>query len=225
MRASSSARACTGVRSVSGSKLPLVPARRIVVRQRSARWPRRVAHAWHGSPARVRLRRGLRSASGDRKGSAIRRSTSELFGVIRPLRGDVSRGGSIGVLQGRSSLCTPRGRPLPARGGAWAARSLLGAAAGRQSHGTGAGRGDREAAPAALYGRRDRRDAGDGALDRVRDRDPAWDGSTRPARTGAAEPLREITAWRARPCRRQEARPHRGRCRRACAFFCVSVGG
>jgi hypothetical protein len=42
-----------------------------------------VGHEWHGSPARVRLRRVLRSASAHRKGSAIRRSTSEFFGVIR----------------------------------------------------------------------------------------------------------------------------------------------
>ncbi len=209
MRASSSARACTGVRSVSGSKLPLVPARRIVVRQRSARWPRRVAHAWHGSPARVRLRRGLRSASGDRKGSAIRRSTSELFGVIRPLRGDVSRGGSIGVLQGRSSLCTPRADA--------ASRPATGARARRDEPGAAAGRHDARRRPARA-GRLARGDRAQPVRARPR---PA----TRPARTGAAEPLREITAWRARPCRRQEARPHRGRCRRACAFFCVSVGG
>jgi hypothetical protein len=41
-----------------------------------------VGHEWHGSPARVRLRLfwlGLM----DRKGSAIRRSNSEFFGVIR----------------------------------------------------------------------------------------------------------------------------------------------
>src|SRR5829696_35059 len=70
----------------------------------------------------------------------------------------------------------------------------------------GAGRGDREAAPAADDGCRDRRDACDATVDCCRDPDPGRDGVARPARARAASPVRALAAGRARARRRQEAR-------------------
>ena len=71
----------------------------------------------------------------------------------------------------------------------------------------GAGRGDRRAAPAADDGGRDRRDAGDAALDRLGDPDPARPWPAGPDRTRAGRPLRALAAGRVDPRRRQEARP------------------
>src|SRR6266496_270924 len=53
------------------------------------------------------------------------------------------------------------------------ARSFLGAEAGRQPDAGGAGAADRGPASAALHRRRDRRAAGDGALDRLRHPHPS----------------------------------------------------
>ena len=115
------------------------------------------------------------------------------------------------------SACAVRGSGSAAiaAGDRAAARSLLGTAAGREPDRAGAGRGDRQAAAVADDGGRDRRDARDAALDGLGDPDPARDGPPRPARARAACPLRALTAGRARPHRRQEARPDPGRRRPA----------
>ena len=64
--ASSSARAWTGEGVVSLSKTASVPARRMVLRQRRARWRRSVGEEWQGSPFAVRLRCAFCSACGER---------------------------------------------------------------------------------------------------------------------------------------------------------------
>ena len=100
--------------------------------------------------------------------------------------------------------------PLPAsrvsRACSIVARRRVGAAADAR----GASRGDRRVAPVADDRGGDRRDAGDAALDGVGDLDP--DRARQALAAGAAraaEPLREEAAGRARPRRRQEARPDR----------------
>ena len=117
--------------------------------------------------------------------------------------------------RGQRALCAQVGWPLPLGGRARLARSLLGATPGRESHARGSGCGDREAASAALHGGRDRRDAGDAALDGLGDPDRLGPGAAGPDRARAAGPLRAPTTGRARPHRREAARPNRGRRRQA----------
>ena len=74
-------------------------------------------------------------------------------------------------------------------------RSLIGAAAGRESHAAGPGRGDRAAAPVADDRGRDRRDAGDAALDRLGGAQAHRD---RPARPDRARARRSATSARGR---------------------------
>jgi hypothetical protein len=53
----------------------------------------------------------------DRPGRAIRRSTSEFFGVIRPVHDEVSLAAESALLRGRSRSCTPRSDKKRARCG------------------------------------------------------------------------------------------------------------
>jgi len=68
-------------------------------------------------------------------------------------------------------------------------RSLVGAATRRQPHRQGTGASDRGVAAAAIHGRRDRGDAGDGAFDRVGD--PHRLGLGRLGRLGLEQPIRD----------------------------------
>ncbi len=80
---------------------------------------------------------------------------------------------------------------------------------GRQPHSERAGRGDRAVAAAADDGRRDRRDVGDAALDRFGGTDASGLGRLAAGSARAGKSLREAASGRARPHRREEARPDR----------------
>ena len=121
------------------------------------------------------------------------------------------------------ALCAEVDRAVPQRRRGGFARPLVGASPGREPNRSRARAGDPGAPSAAVYCRRDRRDAQYGALDRLRNPDAGGNGTTRPTRARAGDPLRALTPGRARAHRHQEARPDPGRRRLACPRRCAAL--